>query len=190
MLQAKTTPNALPHNTARDVTLMPDEQVHESLGINKDGESKESNRNIVLLTDRRVIHISGAKSSQKTSFAAIEDISIVELTRQPPRGYGAYIWAGLAFLVSVMLWRIIENQTFSIAAAVIVALMGVYLIIDRLTLQGEHLLLFKSGSAEIQVEIKGDGQLSNADTLITKLFELKEERISLRYSRAKTFSPR
>ena len=89
-----------------------------------------------------------------------------------------------------MLWRVIENPTLSYAAAAIVTLMGIYLIVDRLLSRGEHALVFKAGSAEIQCALKRDADNSEAETLITRLFELKEERSKPQYGRAKSFSPR
>ena len=173
-----------------DVKLMAHEEVQKSLGASEGDGPANGNRNVVLLTGRRVIHVSGAGANQKTSFAAIEDIGAVEITRQSVGGYSAFIWAVLAFFVSVMLWRVIENQTLSIVAAAVVALMGVYLIVDRLLSRGEHALVFKAGGAEIQCVLKGDGDQSEAEALIARLFELKAERSSPQHARANTFSPR
>ena len=190
MLQAKAKRSERSQGRLSCVALMADEEVQDSLGINEGDSSNSGNQSVVLLTDRRIIHISGTRSNQKTSYAAIEDISAVEITRQSVTGYSAFIWAALAFFVSAMLWRVIENQTLSIAAAAIVALMGIYLIVDRLLTRGEHALAFKARGAEIQCALKGDGDQPGAEALITRLFELKDERSASRYSRAKNFSPR
>ena len=190
MLQAKPKPTEQSPSAMSDFNLMPNEQVQQSLGVDDTDASNDSRRNIVLLTDRRVLHIVGAGPNRKTSYAAIEDISAVEITRQSAGGYGAFVWAALAFFVAAMLWRVIENPTLSYAAAAIVTLMGIYLIVDRLLSRGEHALVFKAGSAEIQCALKRDADNSEAETLITRLFELKEERSKPQYGRAKSFSPR
>ena len=189
MLRARARRDEGTKGTMMGVKLMADEEVQESLGTGE-GDGSNGGGNIVLLTGKRVIHVSGSGSNQKTAYAAIEDISTVEVTRQSVEGYSAYIWAVLAFFVSAMLWRVIENQTLSIVAAAIVALMGVYLIVDRLLSRGEHALVFKAGGAEIQCTLRGDGDQSDAEALIARLFELKDERRDPKYSRAKTFSPR
>ena len=190
MLQAKTKPNEQAQGALSAVTLMANEQVQQSLGVDDTDRSNDSNTNIVLLTDRRVIHIEGAGQNRRTSYAAIDDISAVQITRQSAGGYGAFVWAALAFFVSFALWRIIENQTLSYAAAAIVALLGIYLIVDRLLARSEHALVFKAGSAEIQCALKRDAGNAEAETLITRLFELKDERSKPHYARAKSFSPR
>ena len=83
-----------------------------------------------------------------------------------------------------------RNQTLSYAAAAIVALLGIYLIVDRLLARSEHALVFKAGSAEIQCALKRDAGNAEAEALITRLFELKDERSKPHYDRAKNFSPR
>ena len=190
MLQAETNRRQEQQRNLPGLNLMAGEEVQESLGADEGLEPKNANRSSVLLTDRRIIHISGSGSNLKASYAAIDDVSVAEITRQSVEGYSAFIWAVLAFFVAAMLWRVIDNQTLSIVAAAIVALMGVYLIVDRLLSRGEHALVFKAGGAEIQCALKGDGDQANAETLIARLFELKDERSKPQYARAKTFSPR
>lgn len=187
MLKAKYNLTSSENGGPSKVSLMDGEEIQTTLGVSDDGAASGD---VLLLTDRRVIHISAAHSGQKMAFAAISDIASVELTRQPAVGYGAFVWAGLAFIVSFTLWRIIENQTISIGAAVIVAILGIYLIIDRLTAQGEHVLVFRAGTAEIRAELDKAECQADAEALVTRLFELKEERSSRRYAPASKFSPR
>ncbi len=169
------------------VSLMKDEEVQASIGTSEDGIP--ANGDVILLTDKRVIHLSGTQANRRLASAAIEDIGIVELTRQPAGGYSSFIWAALAFFVSFVLWRfIIDNQTIAIAAAAIVALMGVYLIFDRLTSRGAHILSFKANGADIQCQLSENGSQAGTDALITRLFELKDEQN--RPHHAKSFSPR
>ena len=173
----------------RNVSLIADEEVQASIGTGEDGIHADGDA--ILLTDKRVIHISGSLVNRRLSTAAIEDIGIVEITRQSAGGYGSFIWAALAFFVSFALWRfIIDNQTIAIAAAAIVALMGVYLIFDRLTSRGGHIVSFKTNGAEIQCHLPENYNQADANALITRLFELKEERSNPHRARAQSFSPR
>jgi len=171
------------------VSLLKDEAIQASIGTTEDGIPTDGN--VILLTDKRIIHISGTKVNRRLAAAAIEDIGIVEITRQSVGGYGAFIWAALAFFVSFVLWRfVIDNQTIAIAAAAIVALMGVYLIFDRLTSHGGHILSFKANGADIQCQLPDGGDQAGTETLITRLFELKEQRSNPQHARAQSFSPR
>ena len=190
MLKAKAKKGVLAQGRVRGVTLMANEEILASLGVDKGEDAHDGGGEVVVLTDNRVIQMSGSESSRRTSFAAIEDISAVEITSQPAGGYGSFVWAGLAFVVSAALWRIIENQTISIGAAVVVALMGVYLIYDRLTSGGEHVLVFKTNGGEIRIDLKGERNQEEAEALIARMFELKAERSLSKYARANSFAPR
>ena len=184
MLRTKIKMNAPPDNPLNGVSLMPGECTIASVGVDS------GNGEVLMLTDRRVIQVIGFGSKKRISFAAIEDIGTVELIEQPSGGIGAFVWAGLAFFVAVMVWRIIESQWVSIGAAVVVGLMGVYLIADRLLSRGEHILVFKAGGGEIRVDLNENMRQCEAERLATKLFELKEERTYSRYANASKFSPR
>ena len=190
MLKAKAKKGVLEQGRVRGVTLMAKEEIQASLGISEGEDSNDGDGEVVVLTDRRVIQITGSESRRRTSFAAIEDISAVEINRQPTGGYGSFVWAGLAFIVSAALWRIIENQTISIGAAIIVAIMGVYLIYDRLTSGGEHVLVFKTSGAEIRIDLNGEQNQVAAEALTTRMFELKADRSLSKYARANSFAPR
>jgi len=169
------------------VSLLKNEEVQASIGTTEDGIP--ANGDVILLTDKRIIHISGSEVDRRLAAAAIEDIGIVEITRHSAGGYSAFIWAALAFFVSFVLWRfVIDNQTIAIGAAAIVALMGVYLIFDRLTSRGGHILSFKANGAAIQCQLSEGGDQAGTEALITRLFELKEQRSNPRH--AQSFSPR
>ena len=171
------------------VSLMKDEEVQASIGTSEDGIP--ANGDVILLTDRRIIHVSGSEANRRLAAAAIEDVGIVEITRQPAGGYSSFVWAALAFFVSFVLWRfIIDDQRFALAAAAVVALMGVYLIFDRLTSRGGYVLSFKANGADIQCRLPEDADQAGANALIARLFELKEERSKPHYARANSFSPR
>ena len=57
--------------------------------------------------------------------------------------------------------------------------MGVYLIYDRLTSGGEHVLVFKTNGGEIRIDLKGERNQEEAEALIARMFELKAERESV-----------
>ncbi len=185
MLHAHTRESEPPQSSLYGITLIPDEEIRSTLGMDEADSSED--KDILLLTDKRIIQVSGSDAKRRASFAAIDDILAVELTRQT-EGYGAFVWAALAFFVSVMLLRVIESQTISLVAAVLVALMGVYLIIDRLTSRGARVVVFKTGASEIRGTIKNDAEQSEAEALIADLFALKDERATPR--RARAFAPR
>lgn len=190
MLQAKVKRSEQAHDEPNGIAFMNGESMHATLGTSLTDDS-HAGKDAVLLTDRRVIHISGRRANRRMEHVAIEDISAVAINRQAVEGYGAFVWAAIAFFVSVILWRgVIDNEMLALGAAAIVALMGVYLIVDRLWTRGEYALIIKAGSAEIRSALTGKNAQSDAEAFILRLFELKYERSNPQHTRAKTFAPR
>jgi hypothetical protein len=141
------------------------------------------------LTDKRVIHLHGNGRRRRAMFAAIQEIDVVEVTVQH-EGNSAFIWAALAFIVASLLYLVIGQPVGRIAAAVIVALMGVYLIVDRLMSRGNTLVTFKTGWSQLQCELDGDRTSSEIYDFINRLFELKGESNAGGPSNPGYFSPR
>ncbi|MXY47393.1 MAG: hypothetical protein F4Y44_10550 [Chloroflexi bacterium] len=189
MLRAKVKQSEQVQDESDGIALMTGETVRATLGINLADDSN-AGKDSVLLTDRRVIHVSGGRANRRTVHTAIENISAVAISRQSVKGYGAFVWAALAFFVSVLLWRIIDSEMLALGTAAIVALMGVYLIVDRLWERGEHGLVIRTSSAEIRCALTGKNAQSEAEMFILRLFELKYERSNPQHTRAKTFAPR
>ncbi len=169
------------------ITLMPDERIVASLGITDRDRDQEGDA--IALTDSRVILTNAERGRQRAAFMAIDDISAVEIARRP-EGYSNFVWAGIAFFVAAMLWRAIDSQTLAIAAAAIVALMGVYLVIDRLTSRGNPRIAFRAATAEIDAALADDGEMANAHALANKLFELKQARATRALPQPRVFAPR
>ena len=169
------------------ITLMSGERIVASLGMTD--RDRDYDGDAIALTDSRVILASAERGRQRTAFMAIDDVSAVEIARKP-EGYANFVWAGLAFFVAAMLWRAIDSQTLAIAAAAIVALMGVYLVIDRLTSRGNPRIAFRSGASEIDSPLADDGDLADAHALANKLFEIKQARADRALPQPRVFAPR
>ena len=86
---------------------------------------------LLLLTDKRVIYLSGQGKRRRAMYASVGDVQAVEIGYHA-RGNGAYVWAGLAMLAAFFLFFVIENTLGRIAGPVVVAGLGVYLVVDNL----------------------------------------------------------
>ena len=105
-------------------------------------------------------------------------------------GIAAFIWAGLSFFVGLMLWQVVDQPLGSAAAGIVLGLMGGYLIFDRVTSHGKNMLVFKAGVGDMKVEVRNEDAKSKLDSLIHRLFELKDERDSGRYRDPSRFALR
>lgn len=171
----------------KDVSLMEGEHVDSALRLG-DGRGA-ADTEVMLLTDRRVIHLQGNGRHQKAVFASIQEIEAVEIT-QEREGKGTFIWAALAFVVAVFLYFIIDHPIVRVIAAVVLALMGVYLIADQLMFPGSPLVIFKTGSSQLRCPLRGNHASDEVYPLINRLFQLKEENSSDPFARADRFAPR
>ena len=156
-----------------DVQLMEGERIDSSITLALGGEKDESPE-VLLLTDSRVIHLNGTGKRRTAVFASVDDISTVEISSERG-GLGVYVWSALAFIVALLLWRVIDHPIGSVAAAVLVALMGVYLIADHLMSAGTSVATFKTSASEFKVELRGEGDTQeNVYYFINRLFQMKE----------------
>ena len=162
-----------------DLSLLDGERVEMSLDLT-DGSLEATDQEVLVLTDRRLLHLGGSRRNRMVSMAAVPDIGMMQMTNEK-EGVGPFIWAALAFFVGIMLWQVVDHAVGGPAAGIVLFLMGVYLIYDRLTSPGKNILVFKSGVGEIKVEVRNEDVWSEIDSLAHRLFRLKDEGGSRRY---------
>ncbi len=156
-----------------DVQLIEGEHVDSYLTL-ADSSGDNESPEVLLLTDSRVIHLNGTGKRRTAVFASVDDISTVEISSERA-GLGVYVWSGLSFIVALLLWRVINNPIGSVASAIIVALMGVYLIADHLMSAGTSVATFKTSASQFKVVLKGEGgSYENVYLFINRLFLMKQ----------------
>jgi hypothetical protein len=172
------------------VALMEGEAFDSALNLRegRDGGSAPPS-GLVVLTDKRVIQFTSTSRRQDSAYVALQDIDSVEVTSHR-RGYAAYVWGGLALLVALMVWRTWADSVWSVPAALAVAFMGAYLVVDHLFSSGASQAIFRAGASRIQCDI-GDGLAPDqVHIFVNRLFELKANSQGQTARRSRTFSPR
>ena len=149
-----------------DVSLMDGEHIDSALEL-------AGNPEVIVLTDRRIIHIRGDHRCRRAEFASIQDIDAVELGVEE-EGHGAFIWAALAFIVAVPLYFVIDHSVGRVAAPLAAALLGVYLIADRQLAPGTPTVVFKAGSSQLRCDLRNQGSPHDVYDFINRLFEIKD----------------
>ena len=104
----------------------------------------------LLLTDDRIIHISGEGNRRQATMISVQDIDSVSVRLTFSEGLGPYLWGALSLAMAAILYSYIEHSIGRIAVPLIVLAMGAYLIIDRITERGRPSAIFKAREAEIQ----------------------------------------
>ncbi len=137
----------------------------------------------LMLTDRRVIHLSGGRRPRRASFVSTRGVSEAHLTHER-EGYGGLVWAALGFAVAVLLFFTIDHQIGRIAASGASAAMAAYLVVDRLTTPGRRVLTFRAAGPGVRFELPKGLEDSEIQGFINRVYELRSP------DRASTFAPR
>ena len=173
----------------RETGLMDGERIDSALSLTEGlGVDHAGDSDVILLTDRRIIQVHADSRSQKAVFLSIRGIDSIEITANR-EGYRAFLWGAVSLFVAVMLWRLWDHEVGSALGAVAVALMGAYLVVDRLMSAGNVRARFRAGSSQIQFDLRGDRASRDVYAFASRLFELKEER-GKDNGRPMTFAPR
>ncbi len=167
------------------IALLDGERVRSTLNLEDGADGpKATGSEVLLLTNRRVIQLAAEGRSSNTAFLSLQDVEAVDITTQRVGGWGAYVWGGLALVVALMVWISWDNVVGSVLVAVTVSLMGIWLVIDRVTTPGSLQATFRSGATEIRCGINGNTTPEDAQKFVNELFELKDT------GQTRTFIPR
>lgn len=157
---------------AQGLNLLDDEALERVIRLD-DASDEDASGTLLLLTDKRVIYLSGEGKRRRAMYASVRDVQAVEIGYHA-RGSSAYVWAGLAFLAAFFLFFVIENTLGRIVGPVVVAGMGVYLIVDNLLTPNRQFVVFRAAGSQLLVDLDGDGVTEAVNEFIARLFQLKE----------------
>jgi hypothetical protein len=150
--------------------LMSGEYTESSLDLNKEGEKP---RNILVVTNRRLIQIGEVSRQGSMSFIAIRDVNSAVI--QPEhRGYRGYIWGALSLFIAAILWTNWNQPIGSVVLPIIVVAMGIYLVLDHILSARNLVVSFHSGSYSITGKVGEHISSENLTAFVNRIFELKE----------------
>ncbi len=157
---------------SQGLDLLDGESVERAIRLD-DASEEDASGTVLLLTDKRVIYLSGEGKRRRAMYASVRDVQAVEIGYHA-RGSGAYVWAGLAFLAAFFLFFVIENTLGRVAGPVVVAGLGIYLIVDNLLTPNKQFVVFRAAGSQLIVDLDGDGATEAVNDFIARLFQLKE----------------
>ena len=141
---------------------------------------------VVLLTDRRVIGLSGRGRQREASYASIRDVSSVHLSYEQ-EGRGNLGWAVLGLVVAVLLFATIDNPIGKLLAPAAAAAISIYLIVDRFTVPGRRVLSFRAGASEVRCDLPDRLDSSEVYEFVNRMYELRDGTVR---DHASSFAPR
>ncbi len=157
-----------------DLNVLDGEQVDTTLSLRDEPRDEyDTDTNLLVLTDRRLIHLVAKGRNRETVFVSLDDVFAVEVSTEHPGGYGGYIWGGVSFLVAILLWRVWNQPVLDVVAASIVALMGVYLVWDHLMAPLVLHTTVRAGSSQLQMNIHKSIDPQRVYDFANRVFEAK-----------------
>ena len=155
------------------LTLMDGERVHTAFHLKEGlGSPAENGSDMLYLTNRRILRLHANGRSTRAEFASIADVETVDVSKEK-QGPSGFVWGFLGIVAALLLWLVIDHPVGSLAAAAIVALLGAYLIADRITRHTTAQVTFATRSAQLRVELKGGRAISDVYPLVARLYQLK-----------------
>lgn len=152
-----------------DVELSEGEDVVFSIDKTGPGGNPASRRpEALLLTGRRLIHLAGSGGRRQAVMIPLRSLDSAQVITFRG-GAGAYAWAGLAAVLSVLLYAVIDNLAGRILAPMAVLGMGAYLVVNHLTDTGQPAAVFRAGDAEIRWLFDAPDGANEAYALISAL---------------------
>ena len=127
----------------------------------------------LLLTDDRIIHISGEGNRRQATMISVQDIESISVRLTFSEGLGPYLWGALSLAMAAILNSYIEHSIGRIAVPLIVLAMGAYLIIDRITERGRPSAIFKAREAEIQWQFDSKRESKEVYDFINSVYRTK-----------------
>ncbi len=156
--------------------LMDGERIDRSISAApQSGRSSSSGDDSLLLTNSRIIRISGTGGGTEVVMASVDDVDSVEFI-MINEGYGAFIWAGLSVILSIALFSILENQITRVIVPLMVLGMGVFLIVNRLFNSGGPAAVFRFGGSAITWPFESEDESLEIRDFISGLYRMKSAR--------------
>lgn len=154
--------------------LMDKERIDSMLNSVDDPTGEPMGDTVALLTDKRLVQLSGGPRRRIVNFVPLRNVDSVEIMTEQ-QGFRGYLWGGLAIFAAVVLWWVWDNPIGSIGTAALIACMGIYMIFDQILSPGMTMLKFTAGSAELQCVVDSDMPVEDIYRFVNRLFELKAE---------------
>ena len=133
-----------------DFELADGEDVVFTIDKTGEGGNPASRRpEALLLTGRRLIHLAGSGKRRQSMMIPLRSLDSAQVISFKG-GASAYVWAGLAAVLSVVLYAVIDNLAGRILAPMAVIGMGAYLVVNHLTDTGQPSAVFRAGESEIR----------------------------------------
>lgn len=143
----------------------------------------------VLLTNQRVIGVTGKSRNQELYVCPVSEVKSVSLRfEQNPEGN--LIWPVLGFLVALILLLYLNNSLLRFLSAATVAAISSYLLYDRFSTSLTPILALHTGDQYFHIDLPNDTDVAEIHKFMNRIHCIKLSSDPLHGYRASKFAPR
>ena len=157
-----------------DVDLLDGERAETTLSLSDDPKGRRSPAtDILILTDRRLVHLADDGRSRQAVFIWLDDIIAVRVGTERTGGVGGYVWGILSIIAAILVWSIWDRPVLDVVAAGVLLLMGAYLVWDRLNTPPLFQMAVSAGGSQMMMNVHRSVPPELVYAFTNRLFETK-----------------
>ena len=161
-----------------DIDLLDGERAETTLSLSDDPKGKRrAATDVLVLTDRRLIHLLDDGRARQTVFVWLADIIAVRVGTERTGGVGGYVWGILSIIAAILVWRVWNQPVLDAVAAGVLLLMGAYLVWDRLNTPPLFQIAISAGGSQMTMNVHRSVPPELVQTFVNRLFETKARKL-------------
>ena len=133
----------------------------------------DANTNLLVLTDRRIIHLVDNSKGRESVFMSLPDVSAVRVEAQRPGRAAGFVWGGISILAAALLWAVWDRPVLDAVAAGAVALMGLYIVWDYIMAPHVVQMIISAGSSQLAMGVHESISTQRMNGFANSVFEAK-----------------
>ena len=157
-----------------DVDLLEGERAETTLSLSDDPKgTSRSATDLLVLTDRRLIHLLDDGRARQTVFVWLADIIAVRVGTERTGGVGGYVWGVLSIIAAALVWTVWDQPVLDAVAAGVLLLMGAYLVWDRINTPSLFQMAISAGGSQMTMNVHRSVDPELVQAFANRLFETK-----------------
>ena len=157
-----------------DVDLLDGERAETTLSLSDDSKGRRRTAtDMLVLTDRRLIHLLDDGRGRQTVFVWLADIIAVRVGTERTGGVGGYVWGVLSIIAAILVWSVWNQPVLDVVAAGVLLLMGAYLVWDRLNTPPLFQMAISAGGSQMTMNVHQSVPTELVYAFTNRLFETK-----------------
>lgn len=133
----------------------------------------DANTSLIVLTDRRIIHLVDNSKGRESVFMSLSDVSAVRVESQRPGRAAGFVWGGISLLAAALLWAVWDRPVLDAVAAGAVALMGLYIVLDYIMAPHVVQMIISAGSSQLAMGVHESISTQRMNGFANSVFEAK-----------------